>query len=187
MNGNIRALICDDHTLFREGLKALLQNEAGVEVVGEAENGREAIEKLKQIPTDVVLMDISMPILNGFEATQRIVQTHRNIHVLILTMYDEDDLIIRALEAGASATFERCLQTTGVCDARSAKRRKVFQPWCGEQGCQPVSPDIGPAKRTYDLLSSREREVAQDAAEGAFSEAGNRPAKLSVKTVEAHK
>src|SRR5882672_11492102 len=102
MNGKIRVLICDDHTLFREGLKALLQIEPSMEVVGEAENGRDAIEKVKQLQPNVVLMDISMPLLNGFEATQRIVQSFKNVHVLVLTMYDEDDLIIRCLEAGAS-------------------------------------------------------------------------------------
>src|SRR5712675_977266 len=100
-NGKIRVLICDDHTLFREGLKSLLQIEATMEVVGEAENGREAVEKVKQLQPEVVLMDISMPHLNGFEATQLIVQSFKNVHVLVLTMYDEDDLIIRCLEAGA--------------------------------------------------------------------------------------
>ena len=189
MNGNIRVLICDDHTMFREGLKALLQNEPGVEVVGEAGNGREAIEKLKQIPTDVVLMDISMPLLNGFEATQRIVQTHRNIHVLVLTMYDEDDLIIRCLEAGASgyvlkdAPAEQLLYA--IREAR--KGGKYLSPSVvNKVVSQYLQTSVRP-KDTYDLLSAREREVLKMLAEGLSVKEIAYRLKLSVKTVEAHK
>ena len=102
MSGAIKVFVCDDHTLFREGVKALLRNEPDFEMVGEAENGREAVERLKHIHPNVVLMDISMPEMNGFEATQQIVQASPDIKVIILTMYDEDDLIVRCLEAGAS-------------------------------------------------------------------------------------
>ena len=189
MNGNIRVLICDDHTMFREGLKALLQNEPGVEVGGEAGNGREAIEKLKQIPTDVVLMDISMPHLNGFEATQRIVQTHRNIHVLVLTMYDEDDLIIRCLEAGASgyvlkdAPAEQLLYA--IREAR--KGGKYLSPSVvNKVVSQYLQTSVRP-KDTYDLLSAREREVLKMLAEGLSVKEIAYRLKLSVKTVEAHK
>jgi DNA-binding NarL/FixJ family response regulator len=102
MTAKIRLFVCDDHTLFRQGVKAIFHNDPTIEVVGEAGNGKEAIRKIKPLRPDVVLMDISMPEMNGFEATQRIVQSSKDIKVLILTMYDEDDLIIRCLEAGAS-------------------------------------------------------------------------------------
>jgi two-component system response regulator NreC len=189
MNGKIRVLICDDHTLFREGLKALLQNEAGVEVVAEAENGREAIEKLKQIPTDVVLMDISMPILNGFEATQRIVQSHRNIHVLILTMYDEDDLIIRCLEAGASGYVLKDAPAKQLVYAIREARKggKYLSPSVvNKVVSQYLQTSVRP-KDTYDLLSAREREVLRMLAEGLSVKEIAYRLKLSVKTVEAHK
>jgi len=189
MNGKIRVLICDDHTLFREGLKALLQNDAGVEVVGEAENGREAIEKLKQIPTDVVLMDISMPHLNGFEATQRIVQTHKNIHILILTMYDEDDLIIRCLEAGASGYVLKDAPAEQLVYAIREARKggKYLSPSVvNKVVSQYLQTSVRP-KDTYDLLSSREREVLKMLAEGLSVKEIAYRLKLSVKTVEAHK
>jgi DNA-binding NarL/FixJ family response regulator len=189
MNGKIRVLICDDHTLFREGLKALLQNDAGIEVVGEAENGREAIEKLKQIPTDVVLMDISMPLLNGFEATQRIVQTHKNIHILILTMYDEDDLIIRCLEAGASGYVLKDAPAEQLVYAIREARKggKYLSPSVvNKVVSQYLQTSVRP-KDTYDLLSSREREVLKMLAEGLSVKEIAYRLKLSVKTVEAHK
>jgi two-component system response regulator NreC len=189
MNGKIRVLICDDHTLFREGLKALLQNDPGVEVVGQAENGREAIEKLKQIPTDVVLMDISMPHLNGFEATQRIVQTHKNIHILILTMYDEDDLIIRCLEAGASGYVLKDAPAEQLVYAIREARKggKYLSPSVvNKVVSQYLQTSVRP-KDTYDLLSSREREVLKMLAEGLSVKEIAYRLKLSVKTVEAHK
>ena len=188
-NGTIRVLICDDHTLFREGLKALLKNEAGVEVVGEAENGREAIEKLKQIPADVVLMDISMPLLNGFEATQRIVHSHRNLHVLILTMYDEDDLIIRCLEAGASGYVLKDAPAKQLVYAIREARKggKYLSPTVvNKVVSQYLQTSVRP-KDTYDLLSAREREVLRMLAEGLSVKEIAYRLKLSVKTVEAHK
>jgi two-component system response regulator NreC len=189
MNGKIRVLVCDDHTLFREGLKALLQNEAGVEVVGEAEDGREALEKLRQIPADVVLMDISMPHLNGFEATQRIVQAHRNVHVLILTMYDEDDLIIRCLEAGASGYVLKDAPAKQLVYAIREARKggKYLSPSVvNKVVSQYLRTSVRP-KDTYDLLSGREREVLKMLAEGLSVKEIAYRLKLSVKTVEAHK
>jgi two-component system response regulator NreC len=189
MTGKTRLLICDDHTLFREGLKALLQNEPSIEVVGEAENGREAIEKLKQIPADVVLMDISMPHLNGFEATQRIVQSNKHIHVLILTMYDEDDLIIRCLEAGASGYVLKDAPAKQLVYAigEAQKGGKYLSPTVvNKVVSQYLQTSVRP-KDTYDLLSAREREVLRMLAEGLSVKEIAYRLKLSVKTVEAHK
>jgi len=189
MNGKIRVLICDDHTLFREGLRSLLQNEPGVEVVGEAENGRDAIEKLKQIPADVVLMDISMPHLNGFEATQKIVQTCKNVRVLVLTMYDEDDLIIRCLEAGASGYVLKDAPAEQLVYAIREARKggKYLSPSVvNKVVSQYLQTSVRP-KDAYDLLSNREREVLKMLAEGLSVKEIAYRLKLSVKTVEAHK
>jgi two-component system response regulator NreC len=189
MNEKTRVLICDDHTLFREGLKALLQNEPSIVVVGEAENGKDAIDKLKQIPTDVVLMDISMPHLNGFEATQRIVQTNKNVHVLILTMYDEDDLIIRCLEAGASGYVLKDAPAKQLVYAIGEARKggKYLSPTVvNKVVSQYLQTSVRP-KDTYDLLSAREREVLRMLAEGLSVKEIAYRLKLSVKTVEAHK
>src|ERR1700679_1923033 len=95
-------LLCDDHTLFREGIKAMLRDEPSIEIIGEADNGREAVNRAQELRPDVILMDISMPDLNGFEATARILKTHPKTKVLILTMYEEQEVITRCLTAGAS-------------------------------------------------------------------------------------
>src|SRR5262249_19813484 len=102
MKERIRLLVCDDHTLFREGIKAILGQESSFEIVGEAEDGREAVSKADELRPDVVLMDIAMPDLSGFDATRRILQTNGKAKVIILTMYEEEEVINRCLGAGAS-------------------------------------------------------------------------------------
>ena len=182
-------MICDDHTLFREGLKALLENEADVEVVGEAENGKEAIDKVKQLLPEVVLMDISMPQLNGFEAAQCIVQTHKNTHVLILTMYDEDDLIIRCLEAGASGYVLKDAPAKQLVYAirEVHKGGKYLSPSVVNKVVGQYLQNSVRPRDTYDTLSGREREVLRMLAEGHSVKELAYRLKLSVKTVEAHK
>ena len=97
-----RILICDDHTLFCEGIKAMLRNEPTLEIVGEARDGRQAVELVKELKPDMLLIDVSMPDMNGFDATRRVREFDESIKVLILTMHDEEELVARCLEAGAS-------------------------------------------------------------------------------------
>src|SRR3972149_12294451 len=97
----IRVLIADDHKLVREGLRALLEEQGEFQVVAEASNGHEAVERALQVQPDVVLMDIGMPDMDGLEATRRIVEKAGAIPVLVLTVHEEDDYFFRALEAGA--------------------------------------------------------------------------------------
>src|SRR5712672_923579 len=94
-----RILICDDHTLFVEGIKAMLRNEVSLEIVGEARDGRQAVELVKQLKPDLLLMDVSMPDMNGFDATRRVHQFDPTVKVLILSMHDEEELVARCLEA----------------------------------------------------------------------------------------
>lgn len=98
----IRILIADDHTLFRNGICALLEDEQDMVVVGEAEDGREAVRLAGQFKPHVVLMDIAMPLLNGLEATRQIKREHPEINVLVLTMYDHEEYFREMLEVGAS-------------------------------------------------------------------------------------
>src|SRR5260370_26237603 len=102
MKSKVKVLLCDDHTLFREGIKAIIKSEPSLEIVGEAADGREGVEKARELNPDVVLMDISMPDLSGFDATRRILQANPRTKVIILTMYEEEEVINRCLEAGAS-------------------------------------------------------------------------------------
>ena len=96
-----RVLIVDDHAPFREGLRALLTSVAGMEVVGEAVNGQEAIQKVTKLQPDVILMDIKMPVTNGIEATRHIYQTSPHIGVIVLTMFEDDDSVFAAVRSGA--------------------------------------------------------------------------------------
>src|SRR5437867_2413631 len=89
----IRILICDDHVLFSEGIRAILRTEPTLEVIGEARDGRQAVERVKELHPDVVLMDIAMPDLSGFEATRRVHEADESVKVLMLTMHDEEELV----------------------------------------------------------------------------------------------
>ena len=97
----IRVLVVDDHTLVRDGIRALLQLVVDVEVVGEATNGKEALEKVEQLAPDVVLMDLAMPIMGGLEATRRIRRQFPETRVLALTQYDDSEYVVPIIEAGA--------------------------------------------------------------------------------------
>ena len=97
----IRILIADDHTLFREGLRALFDSLPGYETVGEVATGSEAVEQAEQLQPDVVLMDIQMPLLNGIEATRRITRASPRIGVIMVTMFEDDESVFAAIRAGA--------------------------------------------------------------------------------------
>ena len=101
MTEKVKILICDDHTLFREGIKAILGQERSIEIVGEAHDGREAVTKAQELTPDVVLMDISMPVMNGIEATRQICEVCKNTKVAILSMHHTSEYLQRALKAGA--------------------------------------------------------------------------------------
>jgi DNA-binding NarL/FixJ family response regulator len=99
----VRVLLADDHTVMRAGLRALLERQPNLEVVGEAEDGRQTLELASSQSPDVVVMDIAMPNLNGVEATRRMISKQPTISVVILSMYSDESYVMRALEAGARA------------------------------------------------------------------------------------
>jgi two-component system response regulator NreC len=188
MNKKITLLICDDHAVFREGVKTILKNHPTIEVIGEAGDGREAVELTRNLQPAVVLMDISLPVLKGFEATRRIRRTHPAIQVLILTIYDDDDLVARCLTAGAAGYV--------VKDAHPADLVNAIQTVA--RGERYLSPTVlrgvvdaflmRPETRTkYDLLSDREREILVLLAQGETLKDIAQRLNLSVKTVDAHK
>src|SRR6266545_398243 len=112
MSERITVLLCEDHALFREGLRAIFRSQSSLEVVGEAVNGREAVETVKRLRPDVVLMDLEMPELNGLDATRRIVESGTGARVLILTLYDDEEIVARCLEAGAAGYVLRSEEHT---------------------------------------------------------------------------
>ena len=99
--GKIRVLLAEDHVVVREGIRELIQGEPDMEVVGEAGDGEEAVALVSQVETDVVLMDIAMPKLNGIEATRRIKETHPSVSVLVLTAYDSEEFIFALIKSSA--------------------------------------------------------------------------------------
>lgn len=189
MSEKIRVLLCDDHTLFRDGITAILKDERSIEIVGEADNGREAVRMAQELHPDVVLMDIAMPDLSGFEATRRILQTNKKAKILILTMYEEEEVINRCLNAGAAgyvlkdAPRAHLIHAVDVVNKggqylSSRALKKVVKQYV--RGSQ--STETG-----YERLSDREREVLKLLADGlALKEIATRLV-LSVKTVDAHK
>jgi DNA-binding NarL/FixJ family response regulator len=185
----VRLLLVDDHWLVRASLKSLLDEVAGVEVVAEASNGREALERIAQHRPDLVLMDISMPGLNGVEATRRIVDEHPDVRVIVLSMHGSDEHVLRALRAGAS----------GYVLKGSAPRELELAIEAVAQGQIFLSPAISKhvieiyLSRTADKTSSldqltpRQREILQLIAEGNSSKQIANMLDTSVKTIESHR
>ena len=185
----IRVLVCDDHQLFREGVKSILNAQPTLEVVGEASDGKEAVDMALKLDPDVVLMDISMPVLRGFEATRRLKRARPCIKVLILTVYGDEDLVTRCLDAGAAGYILK--DTPPV--------QLVYAIEAVNQGQQYLSPSVlkglvrqhisqpSGLKSGYELLSDREREILVLLAEGESLKDIATRLDLSVKTVDAHK
>jgi two-component system response regulator NreC len=189
MSAKIRVLLCDDHTLFRDGIASILKDEPSIEIVGEADNGREAVLKAQKLHPDVVLMDIAMPDLSGFEATRRILKADKKIKILILTMYEEEEVITRCLNAGAAGYVLKDVPRAHLIHAIDVVN-KGGQYLSSRALKKVVKQFVKGAKSTatgYERLSDREREVLKLLADGlALKEVAVRLV-LSVKTVDAHK
>lgn len=189
MNPRIRILLCDDHPLLREGLRAILREHPGFEVVGEAKDGLDAISQFRTLRPDVALMDIDMPELSGLEATRRIVEARLPGKVLILSLYDDEDLIAGCLDAGAAGYVLKDGPTSELLFAIEAAHR-------GERYMSPraLSVVIEHAREggdktgtRFDLLTDREREVLRRLADGHSSKDIALKLNLSIKTVDVHK
>jgi len=190
--GRIRVLIVDDHAVLRQALRMLLENQHEVEVVGDASNGREAVDAVEKFHPDVVLMDMVMPGLNGLEATRQIRRRSPKAKVLILTGYMEDEQILAALRAGASGYVVKKSDVQELLlGIQSVHRGNTYFSSAISDG-DAVQDYLWQAKRPeaktgYDLLTSREREVLQLIAEGYSNQRIAQELFISVKTVEAHK
>ena len=182
----IRILLADDHGVVRQGFKMILDAEPDMEIVGEAGNGREAIELADQLKPDVVVMDVAMPELNGIEATRRIAGSAPHVRVLALSMHKDSVYVREVLRAGARGYL---LKDSGPSDLVSAVRAVA-------RGEGYLSPAVSDAvlddyrkhvTNPIDLLSSREREVLQMLAEGKTNKEIAGVLNLSVYTVDAHR
>lgn len=187
----IRVLLVDDHTIVRKGLRSLLDGESSVVVVGEAENGREAIEKVQQWLPDVVLMDITMPVLNGLEATRQIRKMFPQVKVLVLTVHASEEYILQILRAGASGYLVKHAAVPELISAIQAVHRdeSYLSPAVSRIVIDEYSRQagiIGPIDN-LDRLTDREREILQLVSEGNSNRAIAALLHISVKTVEVHR
>jgi len=190
----VRILIVDDHDLMRRGIKALLQSHAGWEVVGEAHTGREAVTKAEELKPDVVILDISMPDLNGIEAARRIRKSSPSTEVLILSVHYSDQLIRDILEAGVRGYIVKSDSDRDLAIAVEtlANHKPFFTPRATEvilsnfNGTRP-GPGNDLPESVRDRLTSREREIVQLLAEGKSSKEVASSLGISVKTAETHR
>lgn len=188
----IKVLIVDDHTIIRRGLRSLLQTEQDIEVIGEAETGRQAVQVAVALKPDVVLMDIAMPLLNGLEATRQITKQAPACRVLILSSYNDDEYVHELTEAGGAGYLLKQADFTDIVRAiREAKKGNAFySPAISrrltDRYRETIVGGVLVKKRT-DLLTSREIEVLQLIAEGESNKQIAAELGISVKTVERHR
>jgi DNA-binding NarL/FixJ family response regulator len=180
----LRVFLADDHAIFRDGLRALLQRHEGVEVVGEAGDGHEALAGIERTRPDVVVMDIAMPHLNGLEVTRRVRKTIPRTRVLVLSMYEDAEFVHEILDAGASGYVLKGSAATELLEALQVVRRG--QTYLATQLARhPI-----PARRRASAagpLTARERETLQLLAEGNSHVQIAARLNISPKTVETHR
>jgi len=186
----IRVLLADDHKIIRDGLKSLIDKEAGMEVIAEAENGRDAVRLVTKLRPNMVIMDVSMPDMNGTEATRKITEQNLGVRIIALSMHTDRRFILGMLEAGASGyllkdcAFEELArairQVAGGMTYLSPKISEVVV-----KGYLHKAP--GQFQTPCSMLSPREREILQLLAEGMAAKEIADYLKISVKTVETHR
>jgi len=186
----VQVILADDHTLVRAGIRALLEKLPGVTVIGEAGDGRAVLNLVKLSPPDVVLMDIAMPGLNGLEAAERMARDFPSVRVIILTMLDNEEYVLRALKAGAagyllkkSATAELEVALHQVLRGEIYISREISAPLNKKISLH----DLAGRKSALERLTGRQREVLQLIAEGQNTKGIGHILKVSPKTVEYHR
>lgn len=188
----IKVLLAEDHTIVREGFRKMLELEGDFEIVGEAQDGRQAIALVKKLQPDVVVMDIAMPLLNGLEATRQLLKLFPATKVLILSAHSDDAYVKNATEAGARGFLLKQTSAHDVCralreihqgktffSAAITKRRALLQPQTRDRA--------GVVHKKATVLTSREMEVLQLIAEGKANKETAMELGIGMKTVEKHR
>jgi DNA-binding NarL/FixJ family response regulator len=187
----IRVLLTDDHTLFRNGIRTLLSREADIEVVGEAENGSQSVEKVAALNADVVLLDIGMSGLSSFEAARQIKKIRPRTKILFLTMYDDEDYLVECMEVGGHGYVLKDSPAPQLL----AAIRDVYRggSYLSPKMLSQLVADFRSSTKTthrkprFATLTPREKEILKFLAEGQSVKEIATHLNLSVKTVEAHK
>jgi two-component system response regulator NreC len=181
----------DDHEIVRAGLRMLLQAQPDIEIVAEADNGRDAVAKVRELQPDIVLMDISLPDMDGFEATQQIKRARPKTAVLALTMHESDDYFFKMLQAGASGYVPKKAAPTDLVTAiRTVREGGVFlYPALAKSLVRDYMGRAteGSERAALDGLTEREQEVLKLIADGSTNQEIANQLTISVKTVERHR
>lgn len=187
----IRIVLADDHTVMRSGLRLLLERQPNLQVVGEASDGKQAVEVAAQEKPDVVVMDIAMPHLNGVEAARQIASRNPQTAIAILSMHSDESYVIRSLKAGARAYLLKDSAEADLIAAINAitEGKSFFSPAVRQilkEDYMHQLAEMG-AEDSYELLTTREREVLQLVAEGKSNKEVANLLNLSLYTVETHR
>ncbi|HTI14578.1 MAG TPA: response regulator transcription factor [Dictyobacter sp.] len=187
----IRILLADDHTILRAGLRMMLNAQPDMEVIGEAQDGRQAILEAQRLQPDIILMDITMPDLNGIEATRQIKRQIPDVKILVLTMHEHDEYVFQALRAGASGYMLKEAADTDLITA-------IHVIKCGQFYLSPTAQSVvvgdylqrvhtGEERDSYSSLTEREREILKLVAEGHTNNQIAERLIISPKTVDTHR
>jgi two-component system, NarL family, response regulator NreC len=187
----VRILLADDHGVVRKGVRFLLERQQGMEVVGEASDGREAIRLAESVSPDIVIMDIAMPLLNGIEATAQMVKRDPKIGVIILSMHADEDYLLSALNAGAKGYLLKDSAEVDLVRAIQAVRSGTpfFSPEIAKTMLEDYMRFLQQRnlQDSYELLTEREKEVLQLLAEGKSNKEVATILDISVYTVDTHR
>jgi two-component system, NarL family, response regulator NreC len=188
---SVRVIVADDHTIIRSGLRLLLERESGYEVVGEALDGRQAVELAESTRPDVVMLDIAMPGLNGIEATRQIVAKLPKTGVIILSMHSDETYVLKALKAGARGYLLKDSAESDIINAIRAVNdgKAYFSPEISKMMADDYVRQLQQRglEDSYDLLTAREREILQLLTEGKSNKEIAVLFNLSTYTVDTHR
>jgi DNA-binding NarL/FixJ family response regulator len=184
----IRILIADDDTDFREGLQALLRTVERVSVIGEARTGAEAVQRVAESQPDLVLMDLSMPGVNGIEATRTITSSSPHVAVLVLTMFEDDDSVLAAMRAGARGYILKGAARAEIVRTieAAAEGGVIFGPGVARRALSRFALPDAQAEAPFPQLTTRERDILTRVARGLNNDAIARELTLSSKTLRNH-
>lgn len=188
----ITVLLADDHTVVRQGLRALLTVEADIEIVAEADTGRQAVLLARKLMPDVVVMDVAMPLLNGLEATRQILKQVPRTKVLVLSSYSDDEYVQQLTEAGAAGYLVKQTAANELIKAiREAHKGNTYFSPCVAKRLRDQTREAfvsgQPVKKKTEHLTTRESEVLQLIAEGQANKQIAAELSISIKTVEKHR
>lgn len=184
----VKLLVVDDHTLFREGVVALLNSVPEIDVVGMAEDGQQAVELAAKVQPDVILMDIQMPKINGIAATRQIINDHPDMGVIVLTMFEDDDSVFAAMRAGARGYILKGADQEDMLRAIRAVARgeALFGPSIAERLKNYLAPQASAKNEAFPELTQRELEILELIAQGMSNSEISENLVIAVKTVRNH-